>query len=63
MELETFILSEGSQKEKDKYHVISHIWNLIYGTNELFHRKETYRLGEQTCGCWQGKWDGLGIWD
>jgi len=50
IELEILILSEVSQKEKDKYHVISHIWNLIYGTNELFHRKETYRLGEQSCG-------------
>ena len=29
MELETLILSEVSQKEKDKYHIISHIWNLI----------------------------------
>ena len=28
-ELETLILSEVSQKEKDKYHMISHIWNLI----------------------------------
>ena len=28
MELETLLLSEVSQKEKDKYHVID-IWNLI----------------------------------
>ena len=39
MELETLILNEVSQKEKDKYQMISHIWNLIYGTNERFHRK------------------------
>ena len=32
---------EVSQKVKDKYHMISHIWNLTYGTNELFHRKKT----------------------
>ena len=51
MELETLILSEVSQKEKDKYHMISHIWNLMYCTNESFHRKETHVLGEQTCGC------------
>uniref|UniRef100_A0A8D1C5E1 DUF1725 domain-containing protein n=1 Tax=Sus scrofa TaxID=9823 RepID=A0A8D1C5E1_PIG len=50
MELETHILGEVSQKEKAKYHMISHIWNLIYGTNEPFHRKETHELGEQTCG-------------
>ena len=26
-----------SQKEKDKYHTISHIWNLKYDTNELIY--------------------------
>ena len=51
MQLETLILSEVSQKEKDKYHMISHIWNLIYSTNEPFHKKEMHGLGEQTCGC------------
>ena len=59
MELETLILSEVSQKEKDKYHRISHIWNLIYSTNEPFHRKETHGLREQTYGC-QGGWEGAG---
>ena len=44
MELGTLILSEVSQKEKDKYHVISYIWNLIYGTNEPFHRKKLMDL-------------------
>ena len=29
MVLEMVILSEVSQKEKDKYHMISHIWNII----------------------------------
>ena len=51
MELETLILSEVSQKEKDKYHMISHIWNVIYSTNESFHRKENHGHGEQTYGC------------
>ena len=32
MELEALILSEVSQKEKDEYHMISHIWNPMYGT-------------------------------
>ena len=45
MELETLILSEISQKEKDKYH-ITHIWYLIYSTNEPFHRKENLGLGK-----------------
>ena len=46
MELETLILSEVHQKEKDKYHMISHIWNLTYSTKEPFHRKENHGLGE-----------------
>ena len=33
MDLEMIILSEVSQKEKDKYH-ISHIRNIKYNTNE-----------------------------
>ena len=53
IELETLILSEVSQKEKDKYHMILHL-NLTYGTNEPFHRKENHGHGEQTCGCQQG---------
>ena len=46
MQLGTLILSEVSQKGKDKYHLLLHIWNLIYVTNEPFHRKETHGLGE-----------------
>ena len=48
LDLETLILSEVTQKEKDKYHMVSHIWYLIYSTNEPFHRKKTHGLGEQT---------------
>ena len=55
MELEMLILSEVSQKEKDKYH----IWNLLYGTNEHLLRKENHGLGEQTSG---GQGGGGGIW-
>ena len=50
MELETLILSEVSQKDKDKYD-ITYIWNLIYSTNEPFRRKETHGLQKLTCGC------------
>ena len=32
--LEIIILSKVSQKEKDKYHMISHMWNIKYDTNE-----------------------------
>ena len=55
MELETLLLSEVSEKEKNKYHMISHNWNLMYSTNESFHKKENHGRGEQTCGC-QGGW-------
>ena len=53
MEGETLIQSEVSQKEKDKYHIISHIWNLIYCTSEPFHRKH-HGHGGQTCGFQEG---------
>ena len=51
MELETFILSEVSQKDKDKYHMISHILNLIYSTNEPSYRKER-NLGTWRTDLW-----------
>ena len=61
MELETLILSELSQKEKRQIpYDITYIWNLIYGTNEPFHRKENHGLGEQTYGCPTGE-EGSGM--
>ena len=47
MKLETLILSEVSQKEKDKYHMIdiTYVWNLVYGTDDPLHRKENHGLG------------------
>ena len=57
MQLEILILSEGSQKEeKQTQYDITYVWNLKYGTNELStEQKQTYRLGEQTCGCQSGR--------
>ena len=40
MELEVIILSDGSQKEKDKYD-ITYMWNLKSNTNELIYETET----------------------
>jgi len=41
MQLGFLILSEVSQKEKDKYHMnITYMWNLKYGTNEPIYRIE-----------------------
>ena len=58
MELETLILREISQKEKDKYHMVSYIWNLIYGTKEPFHRKENHRHENRLM---VAKWEGKGV--
>ena len=55
MELETLIPSEvKSERERQIPYDITYMWNLTYGTNEPFHRKENYGLGEQTCGCQGG---------
>ena len=42
--LKTLILSEVSQEEKDKYRMISRIWNLIYGTTNLSIEKKSMNL-------------------
>ena len=61
MELQTLIPSEVSQERgRQMPYDITYIWNLIYSTNEPFHRKETHELGEQTCGC-QGEGGGSGM--
>ena len=39
MDLEIIILSEASQTEKDKYHMISRMWNLKY--DKLIYETET----------------------
>ena len=67
MQLEIIKLSEVSQKEKDKYHMIS----LICGTQNMIQmnlsmkQKQTRGHREQTCGCQgeggQGR-DGEGGW-
>ena len=41
MELETFILSEISQKNRQIPYDITYNWNLISSTNEPTYRKET----------------------
>ena len=39
-----------SERERQIPYDITYIWNLIYGTNEPFPRKETHRIGEQIYG-------------
>ena len=41
MDLDIIILSEISLTERDKYHMISHMWNLKYDTNEHTYERET----------------------
>ena len=50
MELETHTERSKSERERQIPYDINSIWNLIYGTNEPFHRKETHGYGEQTYG-------------
>ena len=62
----SIILSEASQKEKDKYHMLSaYIWNLKYSTNEPFHSKENQGLGRIDLWLPRGRgreWDRWGAW-
>ena len=67
MPLEMIILSEISQKEKDKYHMMSLICGLynMAQMNLSTKRKQTRRHKEQTCGYQGGgAWgrDGVGGW-
>ena len=61
MDLEIIILSEVSQAEKDKYHMISFIC-LKYDINELIHKTE---IASQTLktNLWlptvKGQWGGI----
>lgn len=41
MQLGILIVSEGSLKEKDKYHDIMCVWNLRQGTDDPTHETET----------------------
>ena len=62
MQLEIIILSEVSQKEKDKYHMrslICGIYNMAQMNLSTKHKQtDVYR--EQTCGCQGGEGEGEG---
>ena len=55
MELETHILSEISQKEKDKYHMISLYLESMAQMNLSTQKKQIHGLREKTCGCQGGE--------
>ena len=67
MDLETVILSEVSQAEKDKYHDTTYMWNLKKDIqiNLFIKQKQGHRCRKQIYG-YQGDWRGrdkLGDWD
>ena len=47
MKLETLILGEMSERERQISYDLTYIWNMIYDTDEPFHQKETHGLGDQ----------------
>ena len=51
MELEIIMLSEASQKEKDK-HMIPHVWNLDYDTDESIQKKKETDSQTQRIDLW-----------
>ena len=65
MDLEIIILSEVSQKEKDKYHDITYVWNLKYDTNEHIHEIETDSQTYRTnlCLLWERENGGGKDWE
>ena len=48
MDLEGSMVSEISQSENDKYHMISLMWNLKNKINGQTKQKQTHRYSEQT---------------
>ena len=49
IDLEIIILSKVSQKEKDKYQMMSFmLWNLKYDINELIYETETVSETQKT---------------
>ena len=55
MDLEITTVSKASHKEKDKYHMISLMWNLKYDTNQHIHETDSQRTD-----LWFPK--GRGVW-
>ena len=64
MELEALILSEVSQKEKDKYHMISFISGIKYIAQMYLSIEKKIMDLEHGLVVAKGEreWDGLGIW-
>ena len=63
MKLDSYTKRSKSERENQIPYDITYIWNLIYCTNALFHRKANHGLGEQTCGCQGGGGGSGGVGD
>ena len=64
MQLQIIILSEVSQKEKDKCHMTSLICDMMQMSLSM-RQKQNHGLREETGGCQEvGGWerDGMGCW-
>ena len=62
MELETLILSEVSQTEKDKYHMISLISGIKYMTQRNLSTEKKIMDLENRLVVAKREWEGLGAW-
>ena len=61
MDLEIIILSEVSQKEKDRYHYgITYMWNQMIQMNLFTKQKQTHRHRKQIYGYQMGTGVGEG---
>ena len=61
LELEILILSELSQKEKDRtLYDITYMWNLKYGIHEPIYRTEIDSDMENRLVVSNGEWEGVG---
>ena len=67
VDLEIIILSQVSQKEKDKYyHDITYMWNLKYSTNQHIYETKTDAQIQRTDWLprgWGLESEGFGVWD
>ena len=52
---EIITLSEASQTEKDKHHMMTHAWNLSYDTKNINKTETGSQTHEQTWGCQGGE--------
>ena len=63
MDLETVIWSNVSQKEKNKYHILTHVWNLEKMVQMKLFAKQKQRHRRMDTKEGRGRWDELGDWD